>query len=127
MKSRNFFSSSLPFVLNPEHKSKLSSMIPGPPLGIGPTNPSASAPYSIARQASSSDEIQHTLTLILFIRLLVRQYYRISIERWIKRQTQMKSFIAKKPLLFAIGITVLGGLVEFLAFFVGKLAGLPAS
>ena len=37
----------------------------------------------------------------------------------------MKSFIAKKPLLFAIGITVLGGLVEFLAFFVGKLAGLP--
>jgi membrane protease YdiL (CAAX protease family) len=37
----------------------------------------------------------------------------------------MKAFITDKPLLFAIGITVLGSLVEFLAFSAGGLAGLP--
>ena len=62
MKSRSFSSSSWSSVLNPEHKSNPK----------GPTNPIASAPYSMARRASSCDEIQHTLTLVLFIRCLFR-------------------------------------------------------
>ena len=37
----------------------------------------------------------------------------------------MKAFITDMPLLFAIGITVLGSLVEFLALSAGGLAGLP--
>lgn len=44
------------------------------------------------------------------------------VERW---RRALREFVAEHPLLFAVGITVLGGLVEFLAFSVGELAGLP--
>lgn len=39
----------------------------------------------------------------------------------------LKKFVTDQPLLFAIGVTVLGGFVEFLAFSAGELVGLPES
>jgi len=85
MKSRSFSSSSWSFVLIPEHKSNpkgatdlmASLTLPGlsPPVrktGFVVVLTIESAPYSMARRAYSCDEIQHTLTLVLFIRCLFR-------------------------------------------------------
>ncbi len=45
-----------------------SSLITPGPLGISETNPSAEAPYLIARAASSTDEIQQIFTRVYFFK-----------------------------------------------------------
>jgi hypothetical protein len=55
-----------------------SSMGPGP-LGILPTNPTASAPASIASRASSCEAMQHILILILIETLFANRHSSIRI------------------------------------------------